>query len=72
MEPCLESDADEANEAGYFCGTYVRVGLQFEWVLDWIGLYWDENMVILEKLDFGELSGIMGGLEGYLQRKVWT
>ena len=36
----------------------VRVGL-----LD-IGMDWDENTFILEKLDLGALAGIMGGLLG--------
>ena len=26
-----------------------------------IGLYWTGNVVILDKLAFGEMSGIMGG-----------
>ena len=32
----------------------------------------DRNIVILKKLDFGELSGIMGGLWGSLQSKGWS
>ena len=35
--------------------------------MDWAG-----NMVFLEKLDFGDLAGIMGFLWGYLNSKLWV
>ena len=31
----------------------------------YLGLYWVENMVLMEKFAFGELDGIMGGLLGF-------
>ena len=39
-------------------GTSVRAGLVN------LGMDWAENMVLLRKLDFGAMAGIMGGLLG--------
>ena len=49
---------------GYFWGCWVFLlgrGLR---ILVYIGLNWDENMVLSYKLALGELDGIVGGLLG--------
>ena len=53
-----------SNEAGVLWGCWVFLLGRGLWILGWIMMDCSENMVLLEKLDFGALNGIMGGLLG--------
>ena len=61
-------------------GIYVRVGLLFlsYFCSGWdsirvgLGMNYTENMFLLEKMDFGELDGILRGLWGSLQSRGWV
>ena len=37
-----------------------------------LGMNYTENMFLLEKMDFGELDGIVGGFWGSLQSRGWV
>ena len=51
-------------EAGYLWVGWIFLLGRGLWILGWIMMDCSENMVLWEKLDFGALNGIMGGLLG--------